>query len=697
GDESFCTPQGTLRETASLELARAAVEQAMRPQAAESIELRDVEWLSAVPASPEHPVSIAVDALDAGGVGYEIYSASPEGERVHGRGEAVLLEDPARMRLDLVQLQSRMRAEAEGRRYRGDGEVLARVELSSSQRSGAEAYGLHPALLDGALDAARVLVGGDAVPASLSTLSVFAALPVSGWAWVRSSSTGVDVDLCDEQGAVCASLRGWAFAFRSATDVVVAMPGVEPASAEALQAEAPAPRMAPLRIALQTRVDAPAPSAPALEIEVARHKPTGVALIDPLSLSSPSQWSVSSKAKPQFGLVSVSSGLSSFTASLPAHDAVEAPGEVQGEVEVLDQGDGVVSIRIAAQENVLSSALVDALLRAFAAVRASASTRVVVLSGTDAGFACGGPEAYNLALSAGLHRAIATFPMPVIAAMSGDATGAGWWLGGLCDLMVCSEDAQYGYAGSDRAQLSAQDGWLRERFTESQARQLSSPTGYWRGAQLKASGWTCAIVPRDQVMSTVQSLAGSLSTKSALALRLLKSHLSRSVRVQVEALAPAELAVECAIETTAEVRVIRLDQRDVATVTAQLSEALSQCEAERLSGGIVLWSEVTPFDGSETAEQILTLASLIAASPVAVVAALGGDAQGAAWWLSLACDGSVYSDAGWYGAGDACAHGALAVEAAWTLPACLGAALGEELLLTGEPMTGAQLQSRAGG
>ena len=291
GDESFCTPQGTLRETASLELARAAVEQAMRPQAAESIELRDVEWLSAVPASSESPVSIAVDALDAGGVGYEIYSASPEGERVHGRGEAVLLEDPARMRLDLAQLQSRMRAEAEGRRYRGDGEVLARVELSSSQRSGAEAYGLHPALLDGALDAARVLVGGDAVPASLSTLSVFAALPVSGWAWARSSSTGVDVDLCDEQGAVCASLRGWAFAFRSATDVVVAMPGVEPASAEALQAEAPAPRMAPLRIALQTRVDAPAPIAPALEIEVARHKPTGVALIDPLSLSSPSQWS----------------------------------------------------------------------------------------------------------------------------------------------------------------------------------------------------------------------------------------------------------------------------------------------------------------------------------------------------------------------------------------------------------------------
>ena len=164
GDESFCTPQGTLRETASLELARAAVEQAMRPQAAESIELRDVAWLSAVPASPESPVSIAVDALDAGGVGYEIYSASPEGERVHGRGEAVLLEEPTRMRLDLAQLQSRMRAEAEGQRYRGDGELLARVELSSSQRSGAEAYGLHPALLDGALDAVRALVGGRCGP-----------------------------------------------------------------------------------------------------------------------------------------------------------------------------------------------------------------------------------------------------------------------------------------------------------------------------------------------------------------------------------------------------------------------------------------------------------------------------------------------------------------------------------------------------
>ena len=202
GDELFCTAQGTLRETASLELARAAVEQAMRPQDAESIELRDVEWLSAVPASSAHPVSIAVEALNAGGVGYEIDSASPEGERVHGRGEAVLLEDPARMRLDLTQLQSRMRAEPDAQRYRGDGELLARVELLSSQRSGAEVYGLHPALLDSVLDAVRALVGADAQPASLLTLSVFAALPVSGWAWARSSSTGVDVDSCDEQGNV---------------------------------------------------------------------------------------------------------------------------------------------------------------------------------------------------------------------------------------------------------------------------------------------------------------------------------------------------------------------------------------------------------------------------------------------------------------------------------------------------------------
>ena len=86
GDEPFCTAQGTLRETASLELARAAVEQAMRPQGAESIELRDVEWLSAVPASPAHPLSIAVEALDAGGGGCESDSAGPGGERGGGRG-----------------------------------------------------------------------------------------------------------------------------------------------------------------------------------------------------------------------------------------------------------------------------------------------------------------------------------------------------------------------------------------------------------------------------------------------------------------------------------------------------------------------------------------------------------------------------------------------------------------------------------
>ena len=320
GDESFCTAQGTLRETASLELARAAVEQAMRSQAAESIELRDVEWLSAVPASPAHPVSIMVDALDAGGVGYEIYSASPDGERVHGRGEAVLLDEPTRMRLDLAQLQSRMRVESDAQRYRGDGELLARWNCRRRSAAVRKADGLHPALLDAALR--RGARAWSVAMRSRCRCRRWACslrcryragrgcvLRRRVWMWICAMSRARSAHRC----AAGRSAHG------VAERCLVAMSRAEPAFAEASQAEAPAPRMAPLRIALQTRVDATAPSAPAVEIEVVRHKPTGVALIDPVLPSSPSQWSVSSKAKPRFGLMCVS-----FGARLaPAHGAAE--------------------------------------------------------------------------------------------------------------------------------------------------------------------------------------------------------------------------------------------------------------------------------------------------------------------------------------------------------------------------------------
>jgi len=48
-----------------------------------------------------------------------------------------------------------------------------------------------------------------------------------------------------------------------------------------------------------------------------------------------------------------------------------------------------------------------------------------------------------------LYQAIVSFPYPVIAAMCGDALGAGFFVGALCDFMVCSQESYYGFTISD--------------------------------------------------------------------------------------------------------------------------------------------------------------------------------------------------------------------------------------------------------
>ena len=103
---------------------------------------------------------------------------------------------------------------------------------------------------------------------------------------------------------------------------------------------------------------------------------------------------------------------------------------------------------------------------------------------------------------------------------------------------------------------------------------------------------------------------------------------------------------------------------------------------------------MTPFDGSETPDQVRVLLDAIERAQVPVIAALGGDAQGLAWLLALSCDGAVLAESGWYGGTDFADSAGLGSRAAWLVPEALGPVLGREMLLTGEHYSGAQLVQR---
>lgn len=100
--------------------------------------------------------------------------------------------------------------------------VLARLRLPSVANAEADRFGLHPSLLDSAVQAAGFDVGdvplGDeahvpSVPFALDSLHFLRPCPRECWAVVRRASSmsivaRTDIDLCDDAGHVCVRIQG---------------------------------------------------------------------------------------------------------------------------------------------------------------------------------------------------------------------------------------------------------------------------------------------------------------------------------------------------------------------------------------------------------------------------------------------------------------------------------------------------------
>ncbi|MBW8852705.1 MAG: hypothetical protein JF600_18235, partial [Xanthomonadales bacterium] len=358
-------------------------------------------------------------------------------------------------------------------------------------------------------------------------------------------------------------------------------------------------------------------------------------------------------------------------ATVPVEDssARDPVWSIEEGVEVHDLGDGIQAIRMSTvsadgARNVLTPALCAALAEAFAAVSARAGLRAVVLEGTDETFAQGDAEACAAMVASGLVAAIVACPVPVLSVCAGDAVDAGWWLASLGDQLVASEEGRYGYGPGTLGLQASQAALMRARHGASVALRAALD-GAWSGARWREAGCAFAVSPRASLPSQVAQWTQALSDKPEEALRLLKAHLTQAQRA--------------------------------AAVPAWPVVAVEGSPASGDQRGVVLWSASTPFDGAIDADALLALSARIADAPVPVVAALSSSAQGAAWAWSLDCDAAAYAGDQHYGTGeDLFADARLAQTAAWLVPARLGVALGRELLLAGEALTGAALAQRSG-
>ncbi|MBO0780266.1 MAG: polyketide synthase dehydratase domain-containing protein, partial [Ktedonobacteraceae bacterium] len=263
GDEFFLEDhvvQGRrmLPGAAHLEMARAAVKQSSGIEESENlgIEIRDVIWSRPVAVGTE-PVTVQIGLYPQDGeIEYEIYIEGSEEERVvHSRGVAVVKERREAERIDIEQMRrqcgrevfsgaecyevfQRMGVEY-GPGHQGLKEVrqgmdeqrrrfvLGRVEVPECLVASAGEYELHPSVVDAAFQAtigwmveSREQLQGAAgqkaaLPFGLESLEVVRATPRQGWAILREGAGSgervqkLDIDICEEDGRLCARLRGF--------------------------------------------------------------------------------------------------------------------------------------------------------------------------------------------------------------------------------------------------------------------------------------------------------------------------------------------------------------------------------------------------------------------------------------------------------------------------------------------------------
>lgn len=235
---------------AYLELARAAAER----DGIAHLELRQVVWMA--PLKAERPVTVAceISRLDGGGARVEIVTRTDEGERVvHAQMRIAAGAEATKRTLDLEALRNAPARHLQaseiyaafdamglgygpGHRVISDlavgSEVLARLELPEALRPALADYGLHPSLMDGALQSAIGLAldaAGDApktaaLPFSVDAVEILGPCEATMWAHVRGGpATGsglrkMDIDLLADDGSVRVALRGFTTRVLEKTD-----------------------------------------------------------------------------------------------------------------------------------------------------------------------------------------------------------------------------------------------------------------------------------------------------------------------------------------------------------------------------------------------------------------------------------------------------------------------------------------------
>ncbi|QYF93475.1 SDR family NAD(P)-dependent oxidoreductase [Massilia sp. PAMC28688] len=669
----------SLPAAACLEMAREAISLAVEAIPGRVLELAEVVWTPDLVTDGACVLGIGLQDAADGAIEFDIYTMADSGDQqviCQGRGAYA---DADASPLALTALEQQMDGGwigrdalylelrgwgldySEGQQAleglaRGEGQALARLRLPAEVEAGAASFILHPILLDAAIQACAMALA----PAAMARLAAFAIESLRSvrpctaqmLAWVRLSpghdqDSGIvvfDIDLCDSAGNVCVQMTRVQHQWHTL--------------AVAPEAESMAELAQPVPVALKLAALAPAAQART----VALAKPRDVALRDPHAAVASLTQPRTTRGKPQLTLAPADAAL---------HD------ESGGPVALFDHGAGVFGVTLATADgvNAASAALLEQLMAALARVRSAPGAKVLMLRGTEQVFLRGSADSFNRAASLGLFDALASMPQATIAVMQGDATGLGLLVGALCDFMVGSSQAWYGYTADNDNTVPAlpELHLLAERFGRSRALDLACLARQGSGSDFHEAGWTFPVMAPQDVMPFASALAQRLADKPLDALQLLKTHLARNLAPLAAALAPrlpAPVPVLADAGTGEEtwsgswIRAQAAELPDAsgtvllvtvgaaaaasdgAALLAELSALLAHAAGAPHYRALILASELDGFLAVQDREggAVPDLCRQLLALPMPAIAMLDRGAHGLACFIAQHCDACVLAD-----------------------------------------------------
>jgi enoyl-CoA hydratase len=190
--------------------------------------------------------------------------------------------------------------------------------------------------------------------------------------------------------------------------------------------------------------------------------------------------------------------------------------------------------------NALSTALMTALADALAGAEADPDVRAVVLTGSDRAFAAGADiremsglsfaQAFSGDIYGPQSRAIARFPKPLIAAVSGYCLGGGCELALLCDLIFASDSARFGLPETGLGIIPGMGGTQRlpRRIGAALAMDMILTGRQLTAAEAVAVGLVARVFPADQHLTQTIEVAQTIAARPALAIQAAKEAVLRS-------------------------------------------------------------------------------------------------------------------------------------------------------------------------